>query len=299
MLLSICLLAAACTESSPPQQGGWRTVTSADGTTVSLDAPPTRIVASNAGITEMLLAIGDRQRIAAVPEHVFTGWATGCGSREDWPGKVLHRYAGEAVLGFRPDLVIAQTYQSADTTRVLRNSGVPVMCLPEVADFDDLVAQLKLIGEALGQDAAAAALVSDLQERARVLAEDRGRDSVRILSYSDYGTGGWVAGADCSADLMIRLAGMKNAGAGRSGHWQIDKERLVDIDPDVILVGEDGSGRARAADVLRADALFAKLRAVKGDRIVVLPTALWNSTSHRLLDAAERLAKAVDGVRGG
>lgn len=301
LLLCVCLFAAACTDSAPTQPGTWRTITSPDGNTVALDAPPTRVVAASAGITELLLALIPKDRIAAVPDHVFTGWATDCGTREDWTGRVLHRYRGEAVLGFQPDLVVAQTYQSRDTTRVLRESGVPVMCLPEVTSFEDLVRDVEVLGEAVGENSKAASLVANLRRRMRALAADDQRKDVRIISYSDYGTGGWTAGADCSADLMIRLAGMKNAGAdsGRSGHWQIDKERLVDLDPDVILVGRDGNGRAPAADLLRADALLKGLRAVASGRVVVLPTALWNSTSHHLLDAAESLAKAVDGVRGG
>ncbi len=301
ILLFICLFAIACTDSAPGPRGTWRTVSSPDGEIIRLDKPPTRLVSASAGITEMLLVLVGRDRIAAVPNHVFTGWATDCGAREDWPGRVLHRYRGEAVLGFKPDLVIAQTYQSRDTTRVLRESGVPVMCLPEVRSFEDLVRDIEIMGQVVGEDSKAASLVADLRVRMGALAADDRRKDVRILSYSDYGTGGWTAGADCSADLMIRLAGMKNAGAdsGRSGHWQIDKEGLVDLDPDVILFGRDGSGRAPAADLLREDALLKRLRAVENGHVVFLPTALWNSTSHRLLDAAESLAKAVDDLTGG
>jgi iron complex transport system substrate-binding protein len=243
----------------------------------------------------MLVALTDPARIAAVPDVVFEGWATGLGTREQWSGRVLHAYRGEDVLGFRPDLVIAQTYQSDSTTRVLRAHGVPVLCLAETRTLSDLTRDIRMIGTALDESVRADAMVADLSRRVRELGTDAALAGLRVLSYSDYGTGAWVAGGSCSADLMIRLAGMINAGAesGRHRHYQINRERLVDLDPDIILVGCDENGRARAEELLRSDDVCNKLRAVRSDRVVAIPAALWNSNSHRIVDAAERLAAEV------
>ena len=276
--------------------GTWLTLEGPDGATLRFDAPPSRIVAGSAGVTEILLELIDRERIAAVPDQVFQGWATDCGTREQWDGRILKRYRGEDLLAFRPDLVIAQSYQSADAARVIRELGVPVLLLPEIATFEDLIRDIELIASCVDASDRADALVADLKRRHDALSSDQRRADVRILSYSNYGTGGWTAGAACAADLMIRLAGMKNAGAegGRARHWQLDVERFAAIDPDVVLLGQDTRGETPAAHVLRRNTTLAKLRAVQAKRIVTLPAALWNTTSHRLLDAAEQLAAAVD-----
>jgi len=286
----------SCGEQAETAAAAWRTIETPDGTALHLDAPPRRVVAASAGIAELLDALTDRSRIACIPDLVFDGWGTGFGSRADWEGQVLHAYRGEDVLGFRPDLVVAQTYQSEFTTGALNSAGVAVLCLPELREFQDLTRDIRLLGTALGESEKAESLVTALTDRvARLRAHGEGRRRVRVLSYSDYGTGAWAAGAECSADLMIRLAGMTNAGAesGRKRHYQIDRERLMDLAPDVILVGADARGRAPAADLLKADELTRQLEAVKRDRVVAVPAALWNSTSHRIVDAAEHLARAV------
>ena len=298
----LCVLAlslAGCQGEDAGAAGLWLDFEGPDGTRIALDGPPKRIVAATVGVTEMLLELVDRERVAGVPDQVFQGFATACGNREEWSGRILREFRGEALLALRPDLVIAESYQDADACREVRAIGVPVLVLPEVTSFDDLVGNLDMIARCCGARDRAADLASRLDARHQRLLADTSRRDIQILSYSNYDTGGWTAGSGCAADLMIRLAGMQNAGArdGRARHWQIDFERFADLDPEFVLVGKDARGQAPAEKLLRTHTTLRGLRAVQDGKIVTLPTALWNTTSHRLLDAAEQLAAAVDAKR--
>lgn len=305
VFLVLATLLSSCGEEPAGAAGTWLRCEGPDGVTIALDAAPRRIVAATVGVTEILAELIDRDRVAAVPEHFFQGWAAEGAGR--WPeasaawksDHVLAKYAGEDLLAFSPDLVISESYQDADATRRIRELGVPVLSLPEITSFPDLVRNIEIIGRCVGASDRAATLIRDLERRHAALLADTSRKDVRVLSYSNYGTGGWTAGSGCAADLMIRLAGMKNAGAedGRARHWQIEAERLATLDPEILLVGKDAQNRTPAATILEDHAVLSKMSAVREGKIVALPAALWNTTSHRLLDAAEQLAAAVDAVR--
>jgi ABC-type Fe3+-hydroxamate transport system substrate-binding protein len=78
----------------------------------------------------------------------------------------------------------------------------------------------------------------------------------------------------------------------------LELEKLIAIDPDVIVVGAPARDEAGSAtkNVLEKTAALAGLSAVKKKRIAVLPAALLSTDSPRLVDAAERLAKEVDAL---
>jgi ABC-type Fe3+-hydroxamate transport system substrate-binding protein len=97
---------------------------------------------------------------------------------------------------------------------------------------------------------------------------------------------------------MIRLAGMKNAAAeaGLTGHVPLDFERLLSIDPDVLIVSKlsrgDGGSPTRA--VIEASPLLATLRARKLGRIVEMSALLMAADSPPIVDGAEWVAAEVD-----
>jgi len=97
---------------------------------------------------------------------------------------------------------------------------------------------------------------------------------------------------------MIQLAGMQNAGAedGYEMDYQIDVERLLVLDPDLLIVAGSVSGLTPSMEFLREDELLQDLKAVKNDHVVVLPSTLFSSNSQHLLTAAEHLSASVDAL---
>jgi ABC-type Fe3+-hydroxamate transport system substrate-binding protein len=97
---------------------------------------------------------------------------------------------------------------------------------------------------------------------------------------------------------MIRLAGLRNAAAesGIEGHSSLDFERLIEIDPDVIVVSRPATGEEGSAtrEILVSTPALARIAAVREGRIAVLSAALLSADSPRLVDAAEALADEVD-----
>ena len=285
----------------------WSTSCSRSAEAPKHSSSPTRIVAGNTAAAEFLVTIlGDEgaARVAALPEQV-DAYSNLDFRRAPWSAIArFARYEPEPMITLRPDLVITHPWQSADTTHILRAQGIPVLVLASARGYEDIRDSVVAVGKAVGAEERAAQAIRALDERiARLGAGAQHRAGLRVLDYSNDGTGGWTAGLDTTADAMIRLAGMRNAAAEASirGNTRLDSERLLTIDPDLIVVGapaRDETG-SPTKGVLEGVPEFASLSAVKRGRIVVLPASLLSSDSPCLVDAAERLAAEVDRVLSG
>jgi len=288
---AVCLLACGDPDASPAAHA---------------DAPtpgrPVRIVPGNTAAAEFLATIlGDEgaARFAALPEQV-DAYSNLDFTRPPWSGIArFSRFEPEPLITLRPDLVVTHAWQSADTTHILRAQGIAVVVLASARGYEEIRDQIASLGMTVGAEERAAGVLSRLDERVAALrASAARREGLRVLEYANDGTGGWTAGLDTTADAMIRLAGMRNAAGEQSihGHVRLESERLLTIDPDILLVGapaRDDTG-SPTKGVLEGVPEYASLSAVKKGRIVVLPSSLLSSDSPCLVDAAERLAAEVD-----
>ncbi len=266
-----------------------------------------RIVAGNTAAAEFLaFLLGDEgaSRIAAVPEQV-DAYSSVDFHRAPWstPARFA-RYSPEALIALHPDLVITHEWQSRDTTQILAAQGIATIVLASARSYEDVRGTLTALGKTLGVEARAKEVVAGLDRRVETLRQGASaRKGLRALEYSNTGTGGMTAGADTTAETMIVLAGMRNAAseAGLKGHVPLDLEKLVSIDPDVIVVGAPARDEVGSPtkSVLEKTAALAGLAAVKNGRIAVLPSALLSSDSPCLVDAAEKLAAEVDALVAG
>ena len=78
--------------------------------------------------------------------------------------------------------------------------------------------------------------------------------------------------------------------------YQIDVERMLVLDPDILIVAGSVSGLTPSLEFLLNDKLLKDLTAVRNEHIVVLPSTLFSANSQHLLTAAEHLGVAVDAL---
>lgn len=309
LLFALCFAIAlvACDRSSPPVDAigkaasspAARRVELPDGSTFELSAAPAHVIPANAAAAEFVAPLLGPERIAALPEQVdaFSSFPFREHGFEKLPR--FTRYAAEPLIVLRPDLVVTHAWQAAETTQTLRAQGVPVLVLASAQSYDDIRRTLALLGRLFDREAESAHIVDDLDRRvARLAASAHERETLRAIVYSNDGTGGWTAGRHTTVDTLIRLAGLRNAAAeaGIQGHVALDFERLIALDPDVIVVSApaQGEGGSATATVLQSAKELASLTAVARQRIVVLPSSLISADSQLLVDGAERLAVVVD-----
>lgn len=311
LALTLCALALAsgCRDSSPrarPAAGSSSTALDwPEAEALRLEAPPARIVPSSARSIEFLAALVGPERVAALPEQVFE-YATLSDQEASFAALPrFQAYAAEPLLALRPDLVLGDPWQAAETHQRLREAGVRVLVLPETDSWRSSAELLLALGRVLGREERAREVVADLETRVSALERSgAARAGLRAAGYSNFGSQGASAGAGTTLDEMIRLAGMLNAVAetGRTGHGPLSFEELMLLDPDVIVVsrplsipaGSSGDRGGASEAILRAEPSLAGLRAVREGRIVSLPPGLYACASHLIVAGAEALAGEVD-----
>ncbi len=296
---------AALLEAPPRLPGRWpRSIESSDGESVELEAPPKRIIATTARALEFAIDLVPPGRIAAVPEQALEYGALDTLEQAYAAHPRFSVYAAEAMLVFEPDLVLADPWQQTDTHQRLREAGVPVLVLGEVATWKQARAVLEQVGYALGAEAQASALLAEYELRVARLEGAAPRDDhLWTLAYSNFGSEGFTCGRGTTLAEIMRLAGLHNAAepAGLEGHAAISYEKLLELDPELILVsrpikakrGSSGERGGAASELLYGEQSLATLRAIKGRNVLSLPASLYASASHRLVSGAEVLAAQV------
>jgi iron complex transport system substrate-binding protein len=286
------------------------TVSGMGGEPLVIPAAPQRILPANAGSVDFLALLVTPDRVVGLPETTEAySPLTRLDGRGAWAALPrFASYAGEAVLSLEPDLVLTHTWQNPETTALLRRSGLRLLSLPTPRSWEEVLQTLHLYGRVLGEEERARAVALELESRVEELARRaRARSPLRAMSYANFGAGGSTAGRGTTLDVVLGLAGLQNAAAlaGIEGYASIDHERLLAIDPDLLVVdgaGDEGAG-SQAERYLRSQPELASLRALRdpGDpsgqtsrtEVLALPSALFTTVSTELVTAAEELQRAL------
>lgn len=277
-----------------------RTVHLPGGATVAVPAHPERILPATTALLDWLDPLVDPTRLAAIP-NLSEGYAVV--ARGPHAAAVLARprfgeFESESLLAHAPDLVLVQEWNQAATRERLERLGVPVVELPLVTTWTDLVAATRLLGELVDEAPRADSLIRGLEARRHALTERRKSRAPRVVVYSNYNTGsvGTINGSGATMDLVVRLAGARNAAAERGlvGFPDADLELLFALDPDVLVIARDDDGRSTTRDYLRATRALDSLRAVRENHVAELDGRLVQAASHHVMDAAEALASELE-----
>lgn len=284
-----------------------------EGRVITVDAvvSPTTLSADAAS----LAAVGGSV-ITLAPSNAELMWALGafarvvaCESSSDFPPEV------ESCERLGPDLApnldrvaeLAPAWVLSSLTvpgmeRVvtgLRRRGVPqlVTAPRSLADvYDDLAR----VGAALGLPARAAAVIADMEAQVAALQAATAGHAPKRVYLEWWPRPMFTPGADCYSNELIRLAGGSNVfGDRRGASLQIEPNEVVAADPDVCFVSWCGVPEAKLSprNLVEREGLDA-LRAAREGHVYALDEAFAGRPGPRMLEAARRMAQAIDVVRG-
>lgn len=169
---------------------------------------------------------------------------------QSWP--INHGQAEEIFL-LEPDLVLAGTFSSPQTVALLRQLEVPVIEFEPAESFDDIRALLRQMGEVLGQQARAEAVIADFDaDLAAIRIESGDRPRAAFYDLNSY-----TAGAGTLIDAIMEAASVTNVAValGYQGIGRLSLEQLVMTGPELLITGRSFESPARAEEVLTHPAL--------------------------------------------
>jgi iron complex transport system substrate-binding protein len=196
----------------------------------------------------------------------------------------------EKIMNLEPDLVVAISLSKPYQLDRLRQMGLRVEVCANPRTFEQLCAQYEKVGALVNMGEKAAAAAGDARDRVgRIAKKVEGRERRRI--FVQIGAEPLFTVTDDSfINDYIRLAGGVNVAAGaKTGRFRTEK--VVEADPEVIIVATMGASAASEAEKWKA---YRSLSAVRNNRVHVLDAgAVCSPTPGVFADTLEKMIELV------
>jgi iron complex transport system substrate-binding protein len=239
-----------------------RELRDAKGETLILPREPQRIVSQTLGTDEILLAICPPERVVALSDLADDGdYSNVVDEARQIPNRATE--GPEQILQFKPDLIFVANYSRAETVELLKSSKAPVFRFANFDSIADIKSNIRTVGYATGTDAAAEKLMAQMDaDLAAVRARIPKRGSpVRVMSYDKLG---YTAGSNTIFDDVVRAAAAVNVSAeqGIKGFAKINSEKILEWQPDFLIMGANRDSEKSVSDYLLEDPAVAASRLI-------------------------------------
>lgn len=264
------------------------TVRDAFERSVTVPAPPRRIVTIFASNTEMVAALGLTDRIVGIEAYTRH------------PPEVLGKPLVGGRLGFsvdevvaqRPDLVVVTPSRQAANQLIdpMERLGIPIVVLLQ-RNVAEILANIRLLGRLGGVDERGGALAAKLQarlDRVEQRAAGRKRPSVVMIT-GRLGNGLLLVTrpGTYTGDAIVRAGGRLAFDGGAIA--QVSPEVIFNSDPDMLLF----AGAEKDMKELIGRSGWSDMRAVKNRRVHAVSRAELLIPGPRTIDGIERLASIL------
>jgi len=213
------------------------------GTVVNYNKP-VRIVSTNLCTDQLLLMLVGKDRIASItnlakqPEYSYL-WE----KAQDIPTNVG---LAEEILPLQPDLILTTEFSPGNATAILMNNKLPVEIVALPDSFAGLEALISRLGELLGEQEAAAGLITSM--RADI---DSAKVRIKNVDISNrptaliYSPNGHTAGSNTFKNTIVTMAGYSNIATdlGIEYYSNLSVEQVLLSKPDLVIVSESDYNR--------------------------------------------------------
>ena len=253
--------------------------------TVTVPAPPQRIVTIFASNTEMVAALGLADRIVGI--EAYTRYPPEVSNKPLVGGRL--GFSVDAIVSARPDLVVVTPARQAAHQLVdpMERIGVPIVVLMQ-RSVREIFANIRLLGRVAGLPDRGEELAGRLEARlASTVQRVKDHEPPRVVMITGRLGNGLllVARPGTYTGDAIELAGGRFALEGRGVIAQVSPEAVLAADPDVLYAGSSAQ-----RDELIARPGWSEMRAVTTKRAHTVSRAELLIPGPRTIDGIEHLA---------
>jgi iron complex transport system substrate-binding protein len=280
------ILVAALVVALPVQAAEPVTIRDAFDRSVTLAAPPQRIVPIFASNVEIVASLGLADRIVGI--EAFTRY----------PREVLDRplvggrlgFSVDAVVALKPDLVVVTPSRQAANQLVdpMERLGVPIVVFLQ-RSVPEILANIRLMGRIAGMPERGERVAARLEARMAVVRRkvDGRAPPSTIMITGRLGNGLLLVAREgtYTGDAMV-MAGARFALPGTATLAQVSPEAILNADPDVLL----WAGNERDLKDLIARPGWSDMRAVRSGRARTVSRVELLIPGPRTIDGIEHLA---------
>ncbi|WP_027356186.1 iron ABC transporter substrate-binding protein [Desulfofundulus thermocisternus] len=282
VVLGGCGAKTAGQDTSAPQKA---VVTDLAGRQVEVPVPANKVVAIGPGALRLVCYVNGADKVVGV-ENLEKQQPTGRPyilahpELKDLPtigqGGPDSTPDAEKLVSVRPDVIfVAYLVDKTRADELQAKTGIPVVVLSygRLATFDeDVYKSLELIGKITGSEERAREVVDylkkcqqDLHERTKDIPEDK-KPGVYVGALGMKGVNGIESTQAKYPPFVAVNARNVVDETGKTGSVMIDKEKLLEWDPDIIFIDEGGLNLVRE-DYKKNPQFYQSLKAVKTGRV--------------------------------
>lgn len=261
------------------------------GTEVTLQKAPQRIVSTSTAETEMLFALGLGDRVVAVSD--YDNYPEEAKSKPKVGGVSAPNV--EAILAANPDLVITGISIKEDALAKLRSLNLPLYKF-EPKSVDDIMANMKIIGQMTDKQKEAEALAATMKQEI-----DKVKTAVSTLKpeqkkkvYIEFSPG-WTVGKGEFMDELITLAGGINIASDTKGYNKINEEKIIQDNPSVIFytTGVKDKAGQTLDQMIKSRNGWDKIEAIRENRLIAVDQDTLSRPGPRITQGLLSIAKGI------
>lgn len=262
-----------------------------EGTELTLESEPERVVSLTPAITELLFELGDGDKLVGRTDF------------DDYPPEAIEvpavaSFTGvviEQVVDADPDLVIAggNNFTPAGDVQRLRDLGMQVLVV-YAEDLDGVLADIELVGQAVGSSPEAERITAAIRDRIEEVADATADVDKPLVFYEiGYGPEIYAPAPNVFITDMIEIAGGEAVTTSDPAVFSISLEQLVTADPDVIVLGDAAYSPPVCPDAVAAREGWAGITAVENGDIRPVNDVIVTRPGPRIGEGLAALALAI------
>ncbi len=265
--------------------------TEAPATADNAAAVPQRIVSLSPTGTEMLFAIGAGDQVVAVDTFSYDPPEAPVSDLSAFEPNV------EAISLFEPDLVVLD-FDPGDLVSSLDALGIPSAVVPAATTFDDIWAEIEMLGKVTGNEQGAADLVASMRADIAAAVDAHVGTGDTLTYYHEIDTTLFSLTSQTFAGQIYSLFDLQNIADAEDpdgsafGYPQLSEEYILEADPDLIFLA-DVLFEGQSLETLSERPGWDTLSAVQNGNVVELDDDIVSRWGPRVVDYVEAVSEAL------
>ena len=248
---------------------------------------------------------GDEMLLGLVPENRIAGLSGKINEDKEISNivdkaKKFTKVEGneEVLMSLEPDLIIVADWLSKRITDIGAITGAKVYFYKTPNSYEEQKKLIRDLANLVEEKENGEKLIKNMDDRLKALQNKIAKNykgaKPRILMYTSFGT---TSGKNTTFNDMVKLINGVNvvAEAGIDGFKDISKEKVIELNPDIIIVpiAKKYDNVNKISKLFFEDPSFRNVKAIKNKKVYFIQYKDITPTSQYMINSIEELAKVV------
>ena len=248
---------------------------------------------------------GDEMLLGLVPENRIAGLSGKINEDKEISNivdkaKKFPKVEGneEVLMSLEPDLIIVADWLSKRITDIGAITGAKVYFYKTPNSYEEQKKLIRDLANLVEEKENGEKLIKNMDDRLKALQNKITKNykgaKPRILMYTSFGT---TSGKNTTFSDMVKLINGVNvvAEAGIDGFKDISKEKVIELNPDIIIVpiAKKYDNVNKISKLFFEDPSFKNVKAIKNKKVSFIQYKDITPTSQYMINSIEELAKVV------